>query len=200
MLSPSSAPASSPKVHPAEVLAAPEGAAEFPSGRRVVLGDGPADHLTVFNPDGVVELAVRFTADGPVLSFSCAALNLATKGEMRLDCGKLRVRSRTGIEMETGGDFWQWVEGRHVVVAGDEARVEAASVQVEARLGAARVQANDEVQLLGEMVLLNCDREQPLPGWVPVAVPAERTLPAESVSGSAGLAAELAREPPGHAP
>ena len=166
----------------------------FHSGRTVVLQEGSSDSLTVFNPDGLVELSVRFTADGPCLCFASATIHLAAKGDMRLDCENLAIRARQCIEIEAGRDVRQWTEGRHVIAAGEEVRLEGANVEIEALQGAARVRANDEVQLLGEAVLLNCDPPEVLPGWAAVTPPVEQCVPMEAVSGSENLVAELERE------
>jgi hypothetical protein len=136
------------------------------------------DRLVLLGPGGRVSLTVHVTADGPVLAFDGPALTLRTAGDLTLDAERLTLHGRQGVAITSAGEL----------------RQKAAEVDVEATTGAARVKANDEVQLLGEMVLLNCDRPQPLPGWVPPPPPRpEQTVPVEAVSGSAALAAELER-------
>ena len=128
---------------------------DLASGRRVTVEEDGQDQLTVRGPEGDVELRVRFTATGPVLTFAAAALDLKTPGRLDLECGSLRVRSRHGVEIEAGGDLVQNVEGQHVLRAEGGSTVEAHAVEIRSRKGDVRVQANDDVRIEGERVLLN---------------------------------------------
>jgi hypothetical protein len=119
--------------------AAPNPTLYFSSGRSVTVTDGAPEQLTVRSPEGAVELAVRFTPEGPVLSFSAAALDLRSSGTMRLACGKLEVDAREGIALTTGGDV----------------RAEADAVAIRARLGDVAIEANDDVRVDGERIRLN---------------------------------------------
>jgi len=47
--------------------------------------------------------------------------------------------------------------------------VQAGQVALTARTGDVAIRANDDVALNGEQVLLNCDRDPPLPSWLPGA-------------------------------
>lgn len=55
---------------------------------------------------------------------------------------------------------------------------------LEARVGSVVARANDDVQLLGENVLLNCDRTAPVPDWVtaPARAAARELLGVEDAS------------------
>jgi hypothetical protein len=129
--------------------------ARFASGRAVSLASDGIDRLTVRGPEGVVELSVRFTAEGPVLAFSAASIALATRGDMSLNCETLRVRARGGIVMDAAGDLEQRIGGRQVVDVAGSAAIEAQDVSIRARLGDVGVTANDDVRIDGERVLLN---------------------------------------------
>jgi hypothetical protein len=119
----------------------------FASGREVVLHGSPQDRLVVRGPTGQVELSVRFTEEGPVLSFSGAAIDLVSPGAVNLDCGSLRVRSRDGIALETNGDIVQNAKGAH--------RAEADDVSIRSRVGNLQLAANDDVIVEGERIRLN---------------------------------------------
>jgi hypothetical protein len=119
----------------------------FASGREVVLHDLPQDRLIVRGPTGQVELSVRFTEEGPVLSFSGAAIDLVSPGAVSLDCGSLRVRSRDGIALETSGDIVQNAKGA--------LRAEADDVSIRSRVGDLKLAANDDVIVEGERIRLN---------------------------------------------
>ena len=119
----------------------------FASGREVVLHGSSQDRLVVRGPTGQVELSVRFTEEGPVLSFSGAAIDLVSPGAVNLDCGSLRVRARDGIALEASGDIVQNAKGA--------LRAEADDVSVRSRVGDLKLAANDDVIVEGERIRLN---------------------------------------------
>lgn len=119
----------------------------FSSGREVVFHGSTQDRLIVRSPTGQVELSVRFTEQGPVLSFSGAAIDLVSPGAVTLDCGSLRVRSRDGIALETSGDIVQNAKGA--------LRAEADDVSLRSRVGDLKLAANDDVIVEGERIRLN---------------------------------------------
>ena len=97
------------------------------------------------------------TADGPVLSFHGADVELTATRAVRVDCERFEVRARDGIAMQTDGDLSHDALGA-VELAGDRARIVA-------REGALTLDARDDVQVDGARVLLNCaddgERERP---------------------------------------
>jgi hypothetical protein len=124
-----------------------EGRYTFSSGREVVLQGATQDRLVVRSPAGQIELSVRFTEQGPVLSFSGAAIDLVSPGAVTLDCGSLRVRARDGIALETSGDIEQNAKGA--------LRGEADDVSLRSRVGDLKLAANDDVIVEGERIRLN---------------------------------------------
>jgi hypothetical protein len=80
----------------------------------------------VTSPDGTVELTVRFTPEGPILSFSGARLDLSHAGQLNLSCEELRLHGRRGVELQSGaevvvrgaGDVH--LDGRNVLINCDE--------------------------------------------------------------------------------
>lgn len=146
-------------MNPAKILRVDEAVTasvmRLPSGRSV---EADVDErITVRSPTGRVELAVRFTADGPVLSFHGADVELTATRAVRVDCERFEVRARDGIAMQTDGDLSHDALGA-VELAGDRARIVA-------RDGALTLDARDDVQVDGARVLLNCadvgERERP---------------------------------------
>lgn len=132
-----------------------------------------------------VQIEVRFEAGSPVVRVQADALEVESPGAVSLSCETFRIDAKRRIDLRSGGDIVQ--------TAGGNARLDAQQVEVEAMPGAIRLRANDEVQALGEMILLNCEHprtETPMPRWV--AGP--RVLPevqAEPTSGDAAVIAEL---------
>lgn len=155
----------------------------------VPLGDGWSAALTR-QPGGVLlrvgrgasdqtlEITISLTADGPVVRARAAALEIETEHDLVARCDRFRVEARHSVEL----------------ISGDTLRAQGRRVEVEATHGTARIEANDDVQLLGENVLLNCDRPPPpVPAWArPGPAAPEPTLPAQPASGDPALLAALA--------
>jgi hypothetical protein len=118
------------------------------SGRRIEtsLDEGGADVLHIRARDGRCVLSVRVTDEGPVLSFSGAALEIAATRTLDLSCEDLRIHATGGATID--------VEGELVA--------NARSMALEAHSGGIVVKANDDLDLKGERVLLNSD-DPPMP-------------------------------------
>ena len=128
---------------------------DLPSGRTLTVESGASDRITVRSPQGIVELAIRFTAEGPVLSFAAAAIEVTSKGEITLECERLNLRARKEINVTSEGDLRESVAGQRVSEVAGRASLEAHDVRISARRGDVAVKANDDVRLDGERVLLN---------------------------------------------
>ena len=135
----------------------------LPSGRRLEaeLDGGGADVVRIRARDGQCVLTVRITDEGPVLSFSGATLELEAR---RLDvaCDDLRLRVGGGAVIDIGGDVDARVAGRASQEIQGDLRTAARSMALEARSGGMTLDANDDVALKGERVLLNSD-DPPMP-------------------------------------
>jgi hypothetical protein len=127
----------------------------FAAGRTVEL-DHSMQTVRLRSPNGQIELTVRVTADGPVLSFGTAALELVQTGTLRLDVGKLELRARMGVEIESLGSVTQRVIGDHTLHCQGEARVEANTSTMIAHGGDLELESSEDVRIAGERVLLNC--------------------------------------------
>jgi hypothetical protein len=90
----------------------------YRSGRTLQLvggSEGAEEGLQVFSPDGQVELSVRFTPEGPVLSFSGARLDLSQTSEVNLQCERLTLYGSRRVEVVSGGELVvRGQEGVHV--------------------------------------------------------------------------------------
>src|SRR5574340_219630 len=115
---------------------------ELASGRTLVCRSvaESCDEVTIRGPAGEVLLEVALTPAGPVLRFHAA--------QVRLDCsGSFKVRCES-FDVQTTGDIVQQ--------AGGTLRAESNEISLEARRGNVDVRANDDVNLNGERVRLNC--------------------------------------------
>src|SRR5690349_13010826 len=91
------------KVHPLSLARSPklpEPAAlsessplRLAAGRTLAL-DGEGRRLTLRAPSGQVELTVRITPEGPILSFSGAAVEIEQAGALELRADKLKLHAR----------------------------------------------------------------------------------------------------------
>jgi hypothetical protein len=134
-----------------------------------------------------LDIEIRFDLAGPVVTVHATKLEIKGAQDVSTSCETFSVNASRRIELRSGGDIVQSAAGN--------ARIEARRVDVEATPGAIRLKANDEVQALGEMILLNCEHpstEPPMPGWVTSATRVVTPpSPAEATSGDAGVIAEL---------
>lgn len=128
---------------------------ELPSGRAVTVEAGASERLIVRGPAGAVELAIRFTEQGPVLSFSAAAIDLTSAGEIRMDCERLRVHARSEVAVTSDGDLREQIAGSRVTEVAGASTHAAHTVGITSRRGDVTVKANDDVRITGERVRLN---------------------------------------------
>jgi hypothetical protein len=125
-------------------------------------------------------LEITIGANGPVIRAAAAALELEAATDIVARCERFAVEA-SGSASITAGTIAQRASG--------PLRMEASEVAVDARTGSVVVSANDDVQLLGEEILLNCDRDVSLPSWIPVPA-SEATLAHEDVAGDPDLLAK----------
>jgi hypothetical protein len=116
---------------------------------------------------GAFEVEIVLTAEGPVIRAAAAALEITAAKEIAAHCERFSVDARESFS------------------------VRASDVAVTARAGSVAIRANDDVALNGEQVLLNCDRDLPLPSWLPQPAPPNATLPAQQQDGDPDLLRDL---------
>jgi hypothetical protein len=127
------------------------------------------------NPQrGAFEVEIILTAEGPVIRASAAALEITAATEISARCERFSVDARESFSVRAA-------QIEHEATGA--ARTTAAEVAVTARSGSVAIRANDDVALNGEQVLLNCDRDPPLPGWLPQPPPPEAVLRAKQQDG-----------------
>jgi nitrite reductase/ring-hydroxylating ferredoxin subunit len=122
-----------------------------------------------------IEFELCFTAEGPVVRTRAAALELDAATAITARCTHFTIAAEGDIDLQAGGQL----------------RCRASEATIDASPGAVRLRANDDVQLLGELVLLNCDRLPPLPDWVPPQRHQPSSLPPNAVLGDPEVVAAL---------
>ncbi|HOS98525.1 MAG TPA: hypothetical protein PLR71_06185 [Deltaproteobacteria bacterium] len=117
--------------------------------RQLLIDQGPQeDRLVITGADGRVSLTITVTDSGPVLHLEGAGLMITTDGDLAISAKTLAIHGRDGIALTSGGDA-------HITVQGDltsKARIQ----NITAELGNVNVQANDDVRIDGERILMNC--------------------------------------------
>jgi uncharacterized protein (DUF2345 family) len=128
------------------------------SGRVVeARAEGPGeDRVTIKSATGEVELEVRMTPAGPVLRFRAADVELAATRQVSVNCESFHVRAEKEIVEETGGDLRQKIGGSADVKVRRRLTTAAGEARLVAKRGNVQIEANDDVELLGERVKLNC--------------------------------------------
>jgi len=131
---------------------------------------------------------IDHTVEASLLCASVVApvLDLEGMHEVVASCDTFKVDARERIELRSGGELVHHAAGT--------ARLEGGRVELHASPGAIRLNANDEVQLLGEMILLNCDHPSmatPMPSWAAGPRVVRPEIPPEATSGDASVIAEL---------
>lgn len=129
----------------------------LPSGRRVEFEapEGRSERMLVRSPAGSLELTIRFTAAGPVVELSAAALSLHSEGPLSIDCDRLRVHARSGIVLATEGDLEQRVAGDLRSAVAGVAELHAQQVEIAAEQGDLELRADNDASLVGRRVLIN---------------------------------------------
>ncbi|MBK9089864.1 MAG: hypothetical protein IPL90_12775 [Holophagales bacterium] len=129
-------------------------------GGRLRLSREPeGETLTVVSADGEMRLEVVLTPAGAVLRFAGPRVSIEAGGELSLRCARFEVHAEQ-ISLGASGDV-ALAAGRGLEIhAGHDALVSAQAVKVEARRGELALEANDDVALNGERVLLNCPTDE----------------------------------------
>jgi hypothetical protein len=155
------APAVGSAERAAEVPGAPS-ALELRGGYRVEVEHGSAsDTLSLRAPSGDLVIAVTLTPEGPVLRLSGARVEL-TAPTLALTCDDLALRAKRSALVEVGGDLVEAIGGARQTHVTGALHVAAKDVALAARQGEMRLEANDDVRVKGERVLLNSD-DAPMP-------------------------------------
>ncbi|RLB45250.1 MAG: hypothetical protein DRI90_28650 [Deltaproteobacteria bacterium] len=147
-----------------EDLSSPEAAqvVTFRSGHRAEIVRGqPSESLTLRSRDGHCMLAIEITDQGALLRLTGDSLEIAATSTLSLQAKHLELKAGA-LSVDIDGDLTERVAGdvRREVTGGSA--LTAKSVAVEATPGGVAITANDDVDLSGERVRLNCD-DPPMP-------------------------------------
>jgi hypothetical protein len=125
------------------------GSIELAGQHRIELRrNGESDTIELIGGDGKVVIAIEVSERGPVLRFEGPSLTLKAAGELALSARKLTLHADEALTLRTGGDL--------ELCAAGEIRSTATAQTIIAELGDVRLDANDDVKIDGERVLVNC--------------------------------------------
>lgn len=151
-------------------LPAPAGGFVTPAGRRYEIEGGEVDRVTVRGPAGEVVLSIEIGSRGPVLRFSCAEIDIAASERLGLTARRVDVVASESLALRAGGSMHTKVSGDQHTTVGGAVRTEASTMELQASRGPVRVLAAGAVQLDGEHIGLNDEREpRPFP-WSEAAL------------------------------
>ena len=95
-----------------------DGEITLPSGRSLAVrggNDGGDESIEIRSPDGQLELTVKLTDDGPVLSLKAAAVNIDAAKSVSLRCEDLDIEASKNLRLGSKGEV--------AIESGDDIRV-----------------------------------------------------------------------------
>lgn len=128
------------------------------SGRIIeadVEGEG-RDRLTIRGASGEVELQICMTERGPLLRFRAADVELETARDVKINCENFEVHAEKDIVQTSGGHLRQRIGGQADVKVRGRMTLAARESRLQAKRGNVQIEANDDVEVLGERIKLNC--------------------------------------------
>jgi uncharacterized protein (DUF2345 family) len=100
------------------------------------------------NSEGRTSLTIEVTSSGPVLRFDGPGLTIESTGALALSAETIALHARDGLSLSSGGDASIHVKG--------DLETSARVQKIRAALGNVELEANDDVRVVGERILLNC--------------------------------------------
>lgn len=128
----------------------------LPSGRTIEAKDSPeGDRVQIRSADGVMEVAIRFEAAGPVLEVRATSLAFEAQ-KIALRCEQLTTEVTGDAKVTVGGNLDELVRGRRRAASFGPTAISGRDVDVAADAGELRASSRDDLSLNGKNVLINC--------------------------------------------
>lgn len=133
---------------------------ELAFGHRIAIQHA-GETVVITSRDGDAMLTVELTERGPVLRLSGASLAIEATDELSLRCDTLAVEARQA-RFDIGERLHAEIGTDATLCAGGTMSLEGRCVSLAADPGGMWLRANDDVDIQGERVRLNCD-DPPMP-------------------------------------
>ena len=75
----------------------------LPSGRSISIKIDGEEQLEIFSPEGVLEVKVRLTKEGPTLTLEGGKLDLKASEKITLKAKKVEIKAEDDASLESGG-------------------------------------------------------------------------------------------------
>ncbi len=129
---------------------------EFQNGICLYLGEN-SQKMELIRENGNVMLTIDLSGNSPIVNISAGTLNIGCDNELNLGAKNIKIHSKENISIHSKGDLIENIEGNHFEYTKgdhfDEARIQ----NIKAELGNVNITANDDVDLKGERIKLNCE-------------------------------------------
>ncbi len=133
-----------------------EALATLPSGRAIHADVAPTgERVLVTAPDGRLEVAIRFTDQGPVLELSALGIHLSAQ-TVSVTCDELQTRVAGNASIEVAGNLDETVAGRRRSVSQGPTVLAGRDLDLAAEAGELRATAPEDLSIQGRNVLINC--------------------------------------------
>ena len=106
-------------------------------------------------PNGSIELSVRITPAGPVLTFASAAIEVVETRELKIEVERFAVRARD-VQLECAGDLKQTIAGDSVTHCAGRHELQAGAVSIISHDDAMALDSTHDLVINGDRVLINC--------------------------------------------
>ncbi len=128
----------------------------LPSGRTIEASNSPAgERVQIRSADGMMEVAIRFEASGPVLEVRATSLAFEAE-KIALRCEELTTEVRGDSKVTVGGNLDELVRGRRRLASLGPTALSGRDVDVTADAGELRAASRDDLTINGKNVLINC--------------------------------------------
>lgn len=111
--------------------------------------------MRVLARDGQIELSIRITAEGPVLCFAAAAIEVAQTKAFKIDVERFELKARD-VKLESSGNMQQIVAGDSESHCAGRYELQAGAVSLVSHDDTMVLDSTHDLAILGERVLINC--------------------------------------------
>ena len=127
------------------------------SGRLVSLEENTeaSDLLTIKAPNGQIEMSIRLTSNGPVVTLSGVALNIQAVKDVSIACENLAVATKGDCTFTNGGDVRLDADGEMNLNSQASISLVSDSIELKTHRGNIDIQSPDIVDIKGRLIGLN---------------------------------------------